>query len=38
MYHIPTNITTVVDLLEDKQVSWATYQENLPTDASYTFM
>jgi hypothetical protein len=32
MYHIPSNISTVVDLLEDKHVSWATYQENMPTD------
>ncbi|KAJ6563890.1 phosphoesterase family-domain-containing protein [Mycena capillaripes] len=38
MYHIPSNITTVVDLLEDKQVSWATYQENMATDGSYSFM
>ncbi|KAJ7074697.1 phosphoesterase family-domain-containing protein [Mycena amicta] len=37
MYHIPPNITTVVDLLEDKGVSWAAYQENLPTDAFYGF-
>jgi hypothetical protein len=32
MYHIPSNISTVVDLLEDKHVSWATYQENVPAD------
>ncbi|KAF7354359.1 Phosphoesterase-domain-containing protein [Mycena venus] len=37
MYHIPSNISTVVDLLEDKDVSWATYQENMATDGSYAF-
>ncbi|KAI0039224.1 hypothetical protein FA95DRAFT_1528662 [Auriscalpium vulgare] len=31
-YNIPANISTVVDLLEAKNVSWASYQENLPTD------
>ncbi|KAN0135813.1 Phosphoesterase family domain containing protein [Lactarius tabidus] len=31
-YHIPPNISTIVDLLEEKNISWATYQENLPTD------
>ncbi|KAJ7438392.1 phosphoesterase family-domain-containing protein [Mycena galericulata] len=35
MYHIPSNISCVVDLLEDKGVSWATYQENMPTDEYY---
>jgi hypothetical protein len=30
MYHIPSNISTVIDLLEDKHVSWVTYQENMP--------
>ncbi|KAJ7848900.1 hypothetical protein B0H13DRAFT_2674906 [Mycena leptocephala] len=34
MYHLLFNISTVVDLLEDKHVSWATYQENMPADAS----
>jgi len=34
-YHIPSNISCVVDLLEDKGISWATYQENMPTDAFY---
>ncbi|KAF7359828.1 Acid phosphatase [Mycena venus] len=38
MYHIPSNISTVVDLLEDKKISWATYQENMPTDAFYGFL
>ncbi|KAF8190935.1 phosphoesterase family-domain-containing protein [Mycena galopus ATCC 62051] len=37
MYHIPSNISTVVDLLEDKGISWATYQENIPTDAFYGY-
>ncbi|KAJ7263888.1 phosphoesterase family-domain-containing protein [Mycena rebaudengoi] len=35
MYHVPSNISTVVDLLEDKGVTWATYQENMPTDEFY---
>ncbi|KAJ7763328.1 phosphoesterase family-domain-containing protein [Mycena metata] len=35
MYHVPANISCVVDLLEDKNISWATYQENMPTDAFY---
>ncbi|KAF7369669.1 Phosphoesterase-domain-containing protein [Mycena venus] len=35
MYHIPSNISTVVDLLEDKGVSWASYQENMPADGFY---
>ncbi|CCM02010.1 uncharacterized protein FIBRA_04085 [Fibroporia radiculosa] len=29
---IPSNISTVVDLLEEKNISWAEYQENLPYD------
>ncbi|KAJ7123634.1 phosphoesterase family-domain-containing protein [Mycena epipterygia] len=37
MYHIPSNISTVIDLLEDKKISWATYQENMPADAFYGF-
>ncbi|KAF8589089.1 hypothetical protein K439DRAFT_1405336 [Ramaria rubella] len=32
LYHIPTNISTVADLLEAKHISWASYQENMPTD------
>ncbi|KAF8306372.1 hypothetical protein DL93DRAFT_2179632 [Clavulina sp. PMI_390] len=32
-YHVPENITTVVDLLEEKDISWATYQENMPRTA-----
>ncbi|KAJ6477814.1 hypothetical protein C8R47DRAFT_1051421 [Mycena vitilis] len=35
MYHVPANISTVVDLLEDKGVSWATYQESMPEDGFY---
>ncbi|KAI0087692.1 phosphoesterase family-domain-containing protein [Irpex rosettiformis] len=31
-YNIPANVSTVVDLLESKNISWASYQENLPTD------
>ncbi|KAI0634299.1 phosphoesterase family-domain-containing protein, partial [Trametes polyzona] len=31
-YHIPQNISTVVDLLEAKNISWASYQENMPYD------
>ncbi|KAI0705371.1 phosphoesterase family-domain-containing protein [Earliella scabrosa] len=31
-YHIPQNISSVVDLLEEKNISWATYQENMPFD------
>ncbi|KZW01632.1 hypothetical protein EXIGLDRAFT_709905 [Exidia glandulosa HHB12029] len=31
-YSIPKNISTIVDLLDAKDVSWATYQENLPFD------
>ncbi|KAK6966637.1 phosphoesterase-domain-containing protein [Favolaschia claudopus] len=37
MYHIPSNISTIVDLLEDKDISWATYQENMAEDAYYGF-
>ncbi|KAG2345358.1 phosphoesterase-domain-containing protein, partial [Suillus weaverae] len=33
MEAIPTNMSTVVDLLEQKNISWSTYQENMPTDA-----
>ncbi|KAH7883977.1 phosphoesterase family-domain-containing protein [Phlebopus sp. FC_14] len=29
---IPSNISTIVDLLEEKSISWSTYQENMPTD------
>jgi hypothetical protein len=37
MYHVPSNISCVVDILEDKHVSWATYQESLPTDGFYGY-
>ncbi|KAJ6554992.1 phosphoesterase family-domain-containing protein [Mycena vulgaris] len=37
MYHIPSNISSVIDLLEDKKISWATYQENMPEDGFYGF-
>jgi len=32
MERIPTNISTVVDLLDAKNISWAEYQENMPSD------
>jgi hypothetical protein len=32
-WFLPYNVSTVVDLLESKNVSWATYQENMPADA-----
>ncbi|KAF8228080.1 hypothetical protein L208DRAFT_1404505 [Tricholoma matsutake] len=32
LYAIPSNISTVVDLLDAKKISWASYQENMPTD------
>ncbi|KAF8589088.1 hypothetical protein K439DRAFT_1658077 [Ramaria rubella] len=31
-YSVPENISTVVDLLEAKHISWASYQESMPTD------
>jgi len=39
LYNIPPNISTIVDLLEAKQISWGTYQENIPTDGwlGFTF-
>ncbi len=27
---IPSNVSTVIDLLEDKGISWSEYQEDLP--------
>ncbi|OJA12318.1 hypothetical protein AZE42_07339 [Rhizopogon vesiculosus] len=30
---VPTNMSTIVDLLDQKNISWATYQENMPSDA-----
>jgi len=32
MYNIPSNISTIVDLLDQKNISWASYQESMPTD------
>ncbi|KAH9016787.1 phosphoesterase family-domain-containing protein [Lactarius pseudohatsudake] len=32
LYHLPPNVSTIVDLLEAKSISWASYQENLPSD------
>ncbi|KAF7360852.1 Phosphoesterase-domain-containing protein [Mycena sanguinolenta] len=37
MYHIPSNISCIVDLLEERDVTWATYQENMPTDSYYGY-
>ncbi|KAF8526874.1 phosphoesterase family-domain-containing protein [Hysterangium stoloniferum] len=32
-YHrIPSNVATIVDLLEEKNISWASYHEHMPTD------
>jgi acid phosphatase len=31
MVNIPSNISTLVDLLEDKGVSWGEYQEDMPS-------
>ncbi|KAF8437576.1 phosphoesterase family-domain-containing protein [Boletus edulis BED1] len=30
--YIPSNVSTIVDLLELKGISWSSYQENMPTD------
>ncbi|KIJ40541.1 hypothetical protein M422DRAFT_49092 [Sphaerobolus stellatus SS14] len=32
LYMIPSNISTIVDLLEERRISWASYQESMPTD------
>ncbi|KAI0063944.1 hypothetical protein BV25DRAFT_1990488 [Artomyces pyxidatus] len=32
LYNIPSNISTIVDLLEEKNISWVSYQESMPTD------
>ncbi|KAJ6454370.1 phosphoesterase family-domain-containing protein [Mycena sanguinolenta] len=37
MYHIPSNISCIVDLLEERGVTWATYQENMPADSYYGY-
>ncbi|KAI0306225.1 phosphoesterase family-domain-containing protein [Multifurca ochricompacta] len=31
-FAIPSNISTIVDLLDTKDISWASYQENAPAD------
>ncbi|KAI0289711.1 phosphoesterase family-domain-containing protein [Russula brevipes] len=31
-FNIPSNISTVADLLDIAKISWASYQENMPTD------
>ncbi|KAG0003435.1 hypothetical protein BGZ80_003099 [Entomortierella chlamydospora] len=30
LYYIPSNVTTIVDLLDKKGLTWKTYQEDLP--------
>lgn len=30
--YIPNNMSTIVDLLEARGISWSSYQENMPTD------
>ncbi|KAF8589081.1 hypothetical protein K439DRAFT_462946 [Ramaria rubella] len=37
LYNIPQNISTIVDLLEAKNISWASYQESMPTDGFQGF-
>ncbi|KAI9439686.1 phosphoesterase family-domain-containing protein [Lactarius indigo] len=32
MFNIPSNIATIVDVLDTKSISWASYSENMPTD------
>ncbi|EJT99735.1 hypothetical protein DACRYDRAFT_109841 [Dacryopinax primogenitus] len=32
LHVMPSNISTIVDLLEAKNISWASYQENMPAD------
>ncbi|KZV72135.1 hypothetical protein PENSPDRAFT_604818 [Peniophora sp. CONT] len=31
LINVPSNVSTIVDLLEAKNISWASYQENMPT-------
>lgn len=33
--NVPANVSTVVDLLEDKGISWGEYEEDMPS-AGYT--
>ncbi|KIJ68843.1 hypothetical protein HYDPIDRAFT_107104 [Hydnomerulius pinastri MD-312] len=39
LVHVPSNVSTIVDLLEEKSISWSSYQENMPTDgyAGYNY-
>lgn len=32
MTYVPSNMSTIVDLLDEKAISWAEYQENMPDD------
>ena len=32
LVYVPSNISTIVDLLDEKCISWGEYQENMPTD------
>ena len=40
LVNIPSNVSTIVDLLDLKGISWSSYMENMPTDgylgATYT--
>ncbi|KAL8291389.1 hypothetical protein RQP46_002367 [Phenoliferia psychrophenolica] len=36
-YAVPSNVSTIVDLLEAKNISWASYQENMPYDGFQGF-
>ncbi|KAG6817268.1 hypothetical protein H0H87_010929 [Tephrocybe sp. NHM501043] len=31
LLNLPTNVSSIVDLLEDKGISWAEYQEDMPS-------
>lgn len=31
-WFLPYNVSTLVDVLETKNISWASYQENMPAD------
>jgi hypothetical protein len=35
--HVQGSISTVVDLLEAKNISWATYQESSPEDGYFGY-
>ncbi|KZO94334.1 hypothetical protein CALVIDRAFT_484484 [Calocera viscosa TUFC12733] len=32
LHYIPSNISTIADLLDQKNISWGSYQENMPYD------